>query len=224
MSIEIAIPGVLRDDRHRSDAAASLQALFLASRRVRAGWKMVVSQVAARSSCEVDSSGVPRKGSWFLWLLATLLMLMTACTPLPDVDPNEPATVPDYGPIVSKYFAQPVCALKPNVGNLESEKRAVEGEAKCKSAGFGDALTYYNFEISGLRWVHGLTGFSWLVCVRFQDRGHQRAYALFFRDTTVLDARYAVISDNCGVQNYVPFDILTGTIGRSTPFHLPQLY
>ena len=73
---------------------------------------------------------------------------------------------------------------------------------------FKDRAFYDAFEISGLRWVHSLKGWTWLTCVRFQDRGHRRVYALFIKDGAVIDGRYAVQTDACDAQTYVPFDAM----------------
>jgi len=71
---------------------------------------------------------------------------------------------------------------------------------------FKDPVSYQAFELSGLRWVHTFKGWSWLACVRFQDHGHQRLYAVFIKDRAVTEDRYAVETDACETQTYVPFD------------------
>jgi hypothetical protein len=84
---------------------------------------------------------------------------------------------------------------------------------------FGHPKVYQAFEISGYRWVHGLKGWSWLACVRFQDHGHPRTYAIFIKDGGIIDNRYAVETDACAEQTYSPFDLATGAI---TPAAAPQ--
>ena len=69
---------------------------------------------------------------------------------------------------------------------------------------------FEGFEISGLRWVHSLKGWSWLACVHFLDHGHLRTYALFLQNDVVVEGRYAVQSDSCAAQSYTSFDIVTG--------------
>ena len=81
-----------------------------------------------------------------------------------------------------------------------------------------------DFRISGLRWVDSIKGWSWLVCVHFQDRGHLRTYALFIQGNAVVDARYAVETDNCGAQTYTQFDLVSGVLGRPTAPVQPALY
>ena len=83
---------------------------------------------------------------------------------------------------------------------------------------------FEDFEISGLRWVHSLKGWSWLACVNFTDHGHVRSYALFIQDDAVIDGRYAVETDACGSQTYTPFDMDTGTLGRPTVPRQPPIY
>jgi hypothetical protein len=68
-------------------------------------------------------------------------------------------------------------------------------------------------EISQPRWVLSNKGWAWQVCVHFQDRGHRRTYALFLSGTEVVDERYAVQTDECDVQSYVPFDLGMGATG-----------
>jgi hypothetical protein len=79
-------------------------------------------------------------------------------------------------------------------------------------------------EISEPRWVLSNKGWSWQVCVRFQDRGHQRTYALFFNGAEFLDERYAVLSDACDAQTYSEFDLGTssmrpGAVGDPGPLY-----
>jgi len=65
-------------------------------------------------------------------------------------------------------------------------------------------------EISDPRWVLANKGWSWQVCVRFQDRGHQRTYVLFFKGSEFFDERYAVQTDACDAQTYSEFDLGLG--------------
>jgi hypothetical protein len=81
---------------------------------------------------------------------------------------------------------------------------------------FADRFSLAEFEISGLRWVHSIKGWSWLACVHFQDRGHRRTYALFIQGEAVVDARYAVATDSCETQTYTQFDVMSGVLGRPT--------
>ena len=67
-------------------------------------------------------------------------------------------------------------------------------------------------EISNPRWVLANKGWSWQVCVRFQDRGHQRTYALFFKGSEFLDERYAVLTDACDALTYSEFDLGSGAM------------
>jgi len=87
-----------------------------------------------------------------------------------------------------------------------------------------DLTPYGGFEISGLRWVHALRGWTWLACVHFADRGHQRSYAIFIQNSVVVDARYAVQTDACATQAYIPFDVVTGVLGQPTVPRQQPLY
>lgn len=75
---------------------------------------------------------------------------------------------------------------------------------------FKDYASYDLFEISDPRWVHSVQGWSWLTCVRFQDHGHRRTYALFLKANAITDARYAVQTDDCDTPAYSPFERMGG--------------
>ena len=75
---------------------------------------------------------------------------------------------------------------------------------------FKNHASFDAFEISDYRWVHSVLGWSWLSCVRFQDRGHRRSYAVFIRGNDIIDSRYAIQTDGCDTASYVPFDPMTG--------------
>lgn len=96
--------------------------------------------------------------------------------------------------------------------------------ARYLKATFKDRGSYDTFDISGFRWVHSVKGWSWLSCVRFQDHGHRRTYALFIKDGAVVDGRYAVQIDACDTQTYSPFDAIMGpatpaSIGVQAPLY-----
>jgi hypothetical protein len=82
--------------------------------------------------------------------------------------------------------------------------------------GFQPFTTYSDFEIAAPRWVHAETGWNWLVCLRYEDRGHRRYYAVFIQGDSVVNSRSDILTDRCGAQQYVPFDLMTGTI-KSPP-------
>jgi hypothetical protein len=76
---------------------------------------------------------------------------------------------------------------------------------------FKDLSSFDSFEISQARWLQSSKGWAWLACVRFNDRGHQRSYAVYFKDNQLVDSRYAVQSDGCSGLTYSPLDL--GTVG-----------
>jgi hypothetical protein len=87
---------------------------------------------------------------------------------------------------------------------------------------FKNISSYGAIEISEPRWLQADKGWSWLVCVRFQDRGHRRTYALFINGHEIIDERYAVLTDACNVQNYSPLDVDTmrpGAVGDPGPLY-----
>ncbi len=96
--------------------------------------------------------------------------------------------------------------------------------AKYVQSALKDVRSYGGFEISGLRWVSTVKGWSWLACVRFNDHGHARIYAVFIQDDAVSDGRYAVETDACEAQTYTQFDLISGELGRPTAPVQPPLY
>jgi hypothetical protein len=73
---------------------------------------------------------------------------------------------------------------------------------------FQNRTTYDAFAISAFRWVHSLKGWAWMTCVRFEDNGHLRTYAVFIQDGKVIDSRYAVQIDACNAETYAGFDAM----------------
>jgi hypothetical protein len=130
---------------------------------------------------------------------ATLLaaaITLAACASVPIENPAEPAQPANYGKAIAEALRK-----------------------------FKDFPTYRNFQISGLRWVHAPTGWNWLICVRYDDRGQARYYSFFLGDdNTVANARYDVRIDRCPAQQYVPFDATTGTVGVPTPVTQQPIY
>jgi hypothetical protein len=96
--------------------------------------------------------------------------------------------------------------------------------AKHLQSAFKDRSPYDNFEISNVRWVLANGGWSWLTCLHFRDRGHPRSYAIFIQNNNVVDARYAVGTDDCEKQTYTQFDLMTGELGRPTAPTQAPLY
>jgi hypothetical protein len=112
------------------------------------------------------------------------LLLMVALLPLSDVAvPQEmPASGadPGYNKIVADYL----------------------------KGIFKNRATYDAFAISAFRWVHSFKGWAWMTCVRFEDNGHPRTYAVFIQDGKVIDSRYDVQIDACSTETYAVFDAM----------------
>jgi hypothetical protein len=145
---------------------------------------------------------VYRAGSWFRdCALATLLLplVLWGCSsvalPQTDVPPAE---------------ANPAASHK-IIGDYLKET-------------FKEITKYENFEISEARWVHTVKGWSWLSCIRFQERSHVRTYAVFIQTDKVVDSRYAVTTDGCGEQAYAPFDQIPITAKPSNGVELDPLH
>jgi hypothetical protein len=80
------------------------------------------------------------------------------------------------------------------------------------------------FEISDVRWVHTMNGWSWLSCVHFQDHDHRRTYAFFIRDNKIVGGRYAVETDGCGTLSYAPFDLMPNAARPAGGIELAPLH
>jgi hypothetical protein len=129
--------------------------------------------------------------------------------------------------LASMLIALPGCseiALSNSAMPPGAEPAYVSLAAKYLQAVLRDVRSYDGFEISGLRWVNTVKGWSWLACVRFHDHGHLRIYAIFIQNDAVNDARYAVETDACEVQTYTQFDLISGELGRPTAPVQPPLY
>jgi hypothetical protein len=136
-----------------------------------------------------NSSGLVQHAAHAALLLA--LTLLPACSgiALPQEEPPAAGVDPAYTKLVADHIR----------------------------ATFKNYASYEAYEISGTRWVHGLRGWNWLSCVRFQDHGRYRTYAVFSKDGAVVDSRYSVRTDECELQAYAPFDALSGGV-RSMSF------
>lgn len=138
-----------------------------------------------------DAGALLRNAVFAAALLLTAAAGLVACSGFAASNENVPAPVPDadYKEQIADYM---------------------------KSA-FKDYASYDSYEISDPRWVHSMTGWSWLACVRFQDHSRRHSYALFLQSGNIVDSRYAVETDGCDMQAYVPFDLMTR--GSLQPLH-----
>jgi hypothetical protein len=88
---------------------------------------------------------------------------------------------------------------------------------------FKDMTPGGGVEISDPRWAQSNKGWGWMVCVHFQDRGHQRTYVYFFNRNDFVDERYAVQTDHCEAQTYSALDlgpgIRPGAVGDPGPLY-----
>ncbi len=132
--------------------------------------------------------------TWRGAALVTAAMLLAACSALPLSENAVPAAAPaNYGVLAGN-------ALRT----------------------FKDYPGYSNFEISTPRWVHAATGWNWLTCVRYFERGQRRTYVFFMASGAVVNSRYGVVTDRCGAQQYWPFDPATGAVTAPPPAPVPQ--
>jgi hypothetical protein len=127
--------------------------------------------------------------------LSPVVTTLFGCASLQVLDPTEPASQPNYGPILASQISNSFRDFSKRTGS-----------------------TYTEFELSGLRWVQAPTGWNWLACVRFRDDGRLRWYAFFIDGKgSIINARQALLIDACAEQTYVPFDVARGKIGQPSP-------
>jgi len=111
------------------------------------------------------------------------LTLTAACSSL-ATEGAQTALNPDYRATIAKRL-QPIFSKTPPSGPIE---------------------------ISDPRWVQANKGWGWMVCIRFQDRGHPRTYVMILDRNEFLDERYAVQTDACGAQTYSGLDVGSGSM------------
>ena len=71
------------------------------------------------------------------------------------------SVLPGCSDVASPSEQMPASGPDPGYNNLV---------ANHLKAVFKDRAFYDAFEISAFRWVHSLKGWTWITCVRFQDR------------------------------------------------------
>lgn len=146
------------------------------------------------SACN-EASTIRRAVRHAALLLALVILPGCGSLTLSKQEDPTPGTEPNYGPLVAN--------------TLKSFLK--EG-------------SYDAVEISPVRWVHTLNGWNWLACVRYREQGHRRTYAVLIRENAVVESHFAVQTDACNAQTYVPFDVKTGTFrpgdsGNSGPLY-----
>jgi hypothetical protein len=129
--------------------------------------------------------------------LLLLLGTMAGCSSLAVTNEDTPASGPD---------------------------RAYNGLVANRLKSFKNYASYDAFEISDFRWVRSINGWSWLTCVRFQERGQRRSYALFIKESRIIDSRYAIQADGCDTRAYSPFDQMVGATRPASAGVLEPLY
>ena len=123
------------------------------------------------------------------WAAFVLPLFLSACSSLSLPQEETPATGPD-----------------PTYNQLVAD--GIKGT-------FKEYASYDGYEISDYRWVHSTKGWLWLTCVRYQDKGRRRTYALFIKQKEIVDNRFAVAADGCEAQTYTPFVLMGGKSSAS---------
>jgi hypothetical protein len=138
---------------------------------------------------------------------------------IPPASTNEgmPAAIPPTPPASSNQGLPPastnqgIPTTNEGVPEFAPDPSYRDVIAKHLKTTFKNYSSYEAFEISNPRWVHSFQGWTCLVCVRFQAQGHKRTYALFVTGSNIVDARYAVNTDECGTQAYALFEQMGGS-------------
>jgi len=68
--------------------------------------------------------------------------------------------------------------------------------------------------ISPLRKSHTVAFADWMACVRGEEEGNRRTFAVFYRDRAIADFRHAVVIDGCEAE---PYERLEPDAGGSAP-------
>ena len=55
-------------------------------------------------------------------------------------------------------------------------------------------------------------GWAWEACIRLNVNNSPATYAVFISDGVVVDARAAILTDNCGDGNYAPLEMRDRTV------------
>ena len=115
----------------------------------------------------------------------------------------------------------PETEFRPVEGPDPSYRTLVAGQIKST---FKDYPSYTGYEVSEARWVRSVSGWGWLACVRYEDQGHRRIYAIYIKDRSVVDSHFAVQTDACDALTYSPLDLGTGSTPVAGVGHLSPLY
>jgi hypothetical protein len=185
---------MIRKNGHRFSATIMLHQKFRA--RLRFDLKPSRSSASIPDRRHGRRYSMPR-AAYALLAVAALLGMLEGCGGFAATNEEVPTTGPDLS------YRETVAAHLRKV--------------------FKNSSTYDSFEISDPRWVHSIKGWNWLTCVRFQDRGHLRTYAVFLSGDKVVDDRFAVQTDTCDLQTYSPFERMgtspSGIGGGLAPLH-----
>lgn len=65
--------------------------------------------------------------------------------------------------------------------------------------------------ISPLRKSHSVAFADWMACVQGEGEGHRRTFAVFYRDSKIVDFRHAVVIDGCDSEPYERLEPETAT-------------
>jgi hypothetical protein len=64
--------------------------------------------------------------------------------------------------------------------------------------------------VSPLRKSHTVAFADWMACVRGEEAGQRRIFAVFYRDRKIADFRHAVVIDGCDTEPYERLDLDSG--------------
>ena len=152
---------------------------------------------------------------------AVLLGSGGGCTstvpPLNDGSPQGPT--PNYRAIIAKSLtAKTEFYDRSELSSLDPFKQNQFVYFRDRGGIFPADKKLDHVEISDtIRMVQtNLYGWAWEACIRLNVNNSPATYAVFISDGVVVDARAAILPDNCGNGNYAPLDMRDE---RTVPAH-----
>jgi hypothetical protein len=140
-------------------------------------------------------------------LYAAVLLAGGGCTsivpPLNDGSPQGPT--PNYRTIIAKSLTAKTELDRSKLSSPESSPDYFRDRGGI----FPADKKLDHVEISEtIRMVQtSLYGWAWEACIRLNVNNSPATYAVFISDGVVVDARAAILPDNCGDGNYAPLEM-----------------
>jgi len=144
-------------------------------------------------------------------VLCGVLLAAGGCTstapPLNDGSPQ--GTAPSYRTIIAKSLTAKTELDPSKLPSPGSSPGSSRDYFKDRGGIFPADQKLDHVEISDtIRMVQtNLYGWAWEACIRLNVNNSPATYAVFISDGVVVDARVAILPDNCGDGNYAPLEM-----------------